>query len=138
MRLDHIGVVVKDLGESKKYYQDYFGFNEFSPVIDEPEQKVKIVFVRADRPGTTDIELIEPQNEESAVYNFFKKTGGGIHHLAYEVDDLDASIGHFKSRKALPVGRIYPGAGHRGRRVIWFYTRSRELVELIERAKENG
>ncbi|MCK5013464.1 MAG: VOC family protein [Candidatus Omnitrophica bacterium] len=138
MRLEHIGVIVKDLEESRKYYQDYFGFNEFSSVIDEPEQKVKIIFVRTSQPGSVDIELIQPMSEDSSVYNFLKKTGGGIHHLSYEVEDLDESIEHFKNMKALPVGTIYPGAGHNGRRVIWFYTRSRELIELIERTKEDG
>lgn len=134
MRLDHIGVVVKDLEESKKYYQDHFGFQEFSPTIDEPQQKVKIVFIRR-QPASADIELIQPDGEDSAVYNFLKKTGGGLHHLAYEVEDFDQSMGHFKNMKALIVGNIYAGAGHGRRRVVWFYTRSRELVELIETEK---
>ena len=136
MKLDHIGVVVKDMEASKKSYQGLFGFNEFSATIDEPEQKVKIIFIRR-QPASADIELIQPVSEDSAVYNFLKKTGGGLHHLAYEVDDLDKSIEHFKSQKALIIGNIYPGAGHYRRRVIWFYTRLKELIELIEREK-NG
>lgn len=133
MRLDHIGVVVRDLEASQKYYQDLFGFKEFSAVIDEPEQKVKIIFVRGGQPGSADIELIQPVGEDSAVYNFLKKTGGGLHHLAYEVQDLDQSIEHFKKEKAIPIGNIYAGAGHKGRRVVWFYSRLKELIELIER-----
>ena len=131
MKLDHIGVVVRDLEAAKKSYQDLFGFTEFSALIDEPEQNVKIIFVRR-LPQSADIELIQPVGENSAVYNFLKKTGGGFHHLAYEVDDLDKSIEHFK-RKSAPIGKIYPGAGHYGRRVVWFYTRLKELIELIER-----
>jgi len=133
MKLDHIGIVVNDLELSKKYYQDTLHFNEFSAVIDEPEKKVKIVFVKVAQPGGIMVELIQPAGEDSAVYNFLKKTGGGLHHLAYEVEDLDKSIEHFKREKALLVGNIYPGAGHSQRRVIWFYTRFRELIELIER-----
>ena len=133
MRLDHIGVVVADLEASQKYYQGLLGFKEFSPVIDEPEQKVRIIFVRTGQPGSADIELIQPIGEGSAVYNFLKKTGGGLHHLAYEVQNLDQSIEHFKKEKAIPIGNIYPGAGHKGRRVIWFYSRLKELIELIER-----
>lgn len=133
MRLDHIGVVVSSLEDSKKYYQDLYGYKEFSPVIDEPEQNVKIVFARSAIAGGADIELIEPIGEHSAVYGFLKKTGGGVHHLCYEVDNLDESIKHFKDVKALPIGKIYPGAGHKGRRVIWFYSKLKELIELIER-----
>ena len=133
MRLDHIGVVVKDLEASQKYYRDLLGFQEFSPVIDEPQQKVKIIFVRAPQAGSADIELIQPAGEDSAVYNFLKKTDGGLHHLAYEVDNLDRAIEHFKKEKAMPIGQIYPGAGHKGRRVVWFYSHLKELIELIER-----
>lgn len=135
MRLDHIGVVVKDLEESRKYYEEHFGFDKCSALIDEPEQKVKIIFVKTGTAGSPDIEIIQPAQEDSAVYNFLKKTGGGLHHFAYEVDNLDESVQHFKKMKAVPVGRIYPGAGHSGRRVFWFYTKSRELIELIERQK---
>ena len=63
MRLDHIGMVVSDLEAFKKYYQDLFGFNGFSPVIDEPEQKVRIIFVKTGNPGSADIELIQPIGE---------------------------------------------------------------------------
>ncbi len=133
MRLDHIGVVVGDLGASGKYYQDLWGVHEFSPTIDEPQQKVKIMFARMRESLSPAIELIQPIDENSAVYNFLKKTGGGLHHICYEVDDLDKSIEHFKRQKALVIGNIYPGAGHQGRRVIWFYTRLKELIELIER-----
>ena len=133
MRLDHIGIVVNDLELSRKYYQDSLRFSEFSEVIDEPEKKVKIIFVKVSQPGGVMVELIQPAGEDSAVYNFLKKTGGGLHHLAYEIEDLDKSIEHFKKEKALPVGNIYPGAGHLQRRVIWFYTRFKELIELIER-----
>ncbi len=133
MKLDHIGMVVKDLEESRKYYETLFGFTEFSPVIDEPAQKVKLIFVKTGQSESSAIELIQPVSEDSAVYNFLKKTGGGLHHLAYEVQDLDKSIEHFKQEKALVIGNIYPGAGHKGRRVVWFYTRLKELIELIER-----
>ena len=133
MRLDHIGVVVSNLADSRQYYQDLYGYKEFSDFIDEPEQNVKIIFARAQEAGGPDIELIQPVGENSAVYNFLKKTGGGVHHVCYIVDNLDESIRHFKNMKALPIGNIYPGAGHKGRRVVWFYSKLKELIELIER-----
>ncbi len=136
MKLDHIGVVVKNLEESKKYYEDLYGFKHCSDIIHEPEQNVKLVFIRMGRPDAkNNVELIQPLGEDSAVYNFLNKTGGGIHHISYEVENLDEAIEHFKNMKALPIGKVYPGAGHNGQRVIWFYTRLKELIELIERKK---
>lgn len=133
MKLDHIGVVVKDINEAQKYYKSQFGFDALSSVIDEPAQKVKVMFIDLGLSGFPTIELIQPEGEGSAVYNFLKKTGGGLHHLSYEVDDLAKAIEHFKNKKAIMVGKIYPGAGHKGRSVVWFYTSNKELVELIER-----
>ena len=138
MILDHIGVVVKDLEAAKNYYQNQLGFSNFSALVDEPEQKVKIIFVTVGLPGSPTVELIQPVAEGSAVFNFLKKTGGGLHHLSYEVKDLDKAIEHFKGLKALPIGRIYSGAGHQGQRVIWFYTSAKEIIELIEERKENA
>jgi len=136
MKLEHIGIIVKDLETARQYYEKNFGFKNISQIIDEPEQKVKIIFINTGSCGPS-IELIQPVSEDSAVYNFLKKTGGGLHHLSYEVENLDIAIEHFKNLKAVMVGRIYPGAGHNGRRVVWFYTSFKELIELIEEDKKN-
>lgn len=136
MKLEHIGIIVKDIQQARLYYENHFGFKSVSQIIDEPEQKVKIIFINTGSSGSS-IELIQPVSEDSAVYNFLKKTGGGLHHLSYEVQDLDKSIEHFKNSKAVMVGRIYPGAAHNGRRVVWFYTASKELIELIEEGKKD-
>ncbi|MDD2680365.1 MAG: VOC family protein [Candidatus Omnitrophica bacterium] len=134
-RLDHIGIVVRDLEEAKAYYKQCFGFDASSPIVDEPAQKVKIVFLETGHGDAPSIELIQPVSEASTVFNFLEKTGGGLHHLAYLVSDFDEAIEHFKKNKALMVGKVYPGAGHKGQRVIWFYTARKDLVELIEEKK---
>ena len=136
MKLEHIGIIVKDLEAARQYYENHFGFKAVSQIIAEPEQKVRIIFVKTGSSGPS-IELIQPVSEDSAVYNFLKKTGGGLHHLSYEVEDLDRAIEHFRNSKAVMVGRIYPGAGHNGRRVVWFYTSFKELIELIEEDKND-
>lgn len=133
--MEHIGIIVKDLEQAKEYYASHYGFKALSSIIDEPEQKVKIIFVETGQSGMPTIELIQPVTEDSAVFNFLKKTGGGLHHLSYEVEDLDNAIENFKSKKSIMVGRIYKGAGHKGRRVVWLYTNFKELIELIEAEK---
>ena len=66
--------------------ENQFGFKAKSQVIDEPEQKVKIIFIETGKTCPS-IELIQPVSEDSSVYNFLKKTGGGLHHLSYEVGE---------------------------------------------------
>ena len=82
------------------------------------------------------IELITPSSKESKVTGFLEKTGGGIHHLAYEVPDIHEAIKHFKSLGALILGDIGPGAGHNNTPTVWLYTSQKSLVELIQ--KQDG
>jgi len=135
MKLDHIGIVVKDLEEAKNYYKNHYDFDDCSSIIDETTQNVKIIFIKVGFPELPVIEIIQPINEKSPIYNFLKKTGGGLHHMAYEVENLDKSISHFKNLKSITIGDIYSSAGHEGRRVIWFYTIFNEMIELIEQKK---
>ena len=74
------------------------------------------------------LELIMPTNDKSKVYNFLKK-GGGLHHLAYEVEDIKKTIDYFKSKKSIILGDIVPGAGHNNTNTVWLYTNQKELIK---------
>ena len=132
MKLDHIGIVVKDIEHSKEHYRNTYGCEPLSDVIYEPAHKVNVLFLDVGYGSTPMIELITPIEEKSQVSNFLDKTGGGIHHLAYEVADIDEAIKHFKSLKGMILGGIVPGAGHDNTRTVWLYTTEKNLVELIE------
>ena len=136
MKLDHIGIIVQDIAVSKKYYEEHYGFKDLTGEVDEPAQKVKVMFLDIGYGRMPSIELIQPVDESSSVSAFLKKTGGGLHHLCYEVEDMDKAIEHFKGLKSFMVGHIYPGAGHKGQKAVWFYTQKKELIELIEGKKK--
>ena len=116
MRLDHIGFVVKDIEEYRDYYIKTFCCKPLSDIIDEPAHGVKIMFLETGYGNMPMIELITPSSKESKVSGFLDKTGGGIHHLAYEVVDINEAIEHFKSLGSLIIGNVVPGAGHSPRR----------------------
>jgi methylmalonyl-CoA/ethylmalonyl-CoA epimerase len=133
MKLDHIGVVVKDINKSKEYYIKTYGSEPLTDIVHEPAHHVNIMFLNVGHGPMPMIELISPLSDESKVSGFLKKTGGGIHHLAYEVADIDQAIEHFKSLRSMILGEIVPGAGHSNLPTVWIYTPDKSLIELIEK-----
>ena len=136
MKLEHIGVVVKDIEHSKDYHIKTYGCKPLSDIVYEPAHNVNVQFLDAGHGHAPMIELISPVDEKSQVSNFLKKTGGGLHHLAYEVEDIEKAIEHFKSLRSMILGKIVPGAGHHDTPTVWLYTSEKNLVELIQ--KQNG
>jgi methylmalonyl-CoA epimerase len=92
MKLDHIGIAVKDLEESMKLYGELLGF-KVSPPEEIPDRQVRISFVDV---GGANVELLVPTSPESAIAKFLEKRGPGIHHLCYRVDDVNAKLEELK------------------------------------------
>ncbi len=132
MKLDHIGIVVKDMEKAKEHYMKTYCREPLTDIIFEPAHKVNVMFYEVGYGSMPMIELISPTDEKSQVSKFLEKTGGGLHHLAYEVPDIEEAIEHFKSQNSLILGAIVPGAGHNNTRTVWLYTSEKNLVELIE------
>ena len=131
MRLHHIGKVVDDLMEEKKYYLDTFGLKGSDQILMDPIQQVELLFIESGGPHLPSIELLKPINARSPIYQFLKK-GGGYHHLCFEVDNLNEEMKRFKTQGALILGKPVPSVGHEGKLTLWIYTAKRELVELVE------
>lgn len=131
MKLHHIGKVVKDLEEARRYYKETFGMDSIGEVVIDPIQKVEVLLIDTGYGDELTIELICPTGEDSPIYKFLKKNGEGLHHLSYRVDDIQASIKELREKGALILGDVVPSKRHENPSV-WLYTRTRELVELIE------
>ncbi|MCX6579306.1 MAG: methylmalonyl-CoA epimerase [Candidatus Aminicenantes bacterium] len=93
-KIDHIAIAVTDLDEEIKRYRDVLGL-EFHGAEVVADQKVKVAFFSV---GDIHIELTAPTEEDSPVGKFIAKRGAGIHHIAYEVDDLGAQIKAFQEK----------------------------------------
>jgi len=132
VKVHHIGVVVKKVSDSAKYYSEVFGYRIVSKVVIDAKQKSRLLFIRL---GENLLELIEPTGEDSPVYQFLRK-GGGLHHLCYLVDDLEGEIQRFRDLGALIVCPPTPAVAFDGRRIAFIYTTKRELVELLEKKEE--
>lgn len=86
--IEHIGIAVKSIEESLKYYEGVLGMECYA-VEEVVDQKVKTAFLKV---GETKIELLEATSEESTVAKFIEKRGEGIHHIAFAVNDVDAKL----------------------------------------------
>jgi methylmalonyl-CoA/ethylmalonyl-CoA epimerase len=128
-RLHHVGIVVANLERAAAGYSGAFEFQETTLPFHDRAQRVRVAFVRA---GETWLEFIEPLGPDSPVTQFLAKTGGGYHHLAFEVADLDAVVREFEEARAVVVCR--PVIGFEGRRVAFLFPNLQPslLTEFIE------
>jgi methylmalonyl-CoA/ethylmalonyl-CoA epimerase len=91
-KISHIGIAVTSIEEATPFYRDVLGMEfEGSEVV--AEQKVKVAFFVV---GESRIELLEPTADDSPVAKFLEKNGPGIHHVAYEVADLELRLAQLK------------------------------------------
>jgi len=87
-KIDHIGIAVESIEKWIGFYRDVLGL-EFAGSEEVPEQKVKVAFLTI---GDSKIELLEPTSEDSPIAKFLEKRGSGVHHIALQVDDIEAAI----------------------------------------------
>ncbi len=92
-KINHVGIAVKSLEASIPFYRDVLGM-VFEGTEEVAEQKVRVAFLAV---GESRIELLEPTAEDSPVARFLEKNGEGVHHLAYQVEDIEATLEKLKS-----------------------------------------
>ena len=90
--ISHIGIAVRDLNTAKETYQKLFNLEPYGEEIVE-SQKVRVMKFKV---GESTIELLEPTSPDSAIAKFIEKRGEGIHHIAYESDDIKKDLASLK------------------------------------------
>lgn len=88
LKLNHIGLVVPNISEFTKVFKT-LGLNDMTQPEPDHIQKVTASFVTAGKGQDIYIELLEPLGDNSPIASFLKERGGGLHHLCFEVDDID-------------------------------------------------
>jgi methylmalonyl-CoA/ethylmalonyl-CoA epimerase len=128
-RLHHIGIVVPNLERAVAGYSEAFEFRETTLPFHDRAQAVRVAFVLV---GGAWLEFIEPVGANTPVTQFLSKTGGGYHHVAFEVADIEAAVSEFEAARAVVVCR--PVIGFEGRRVAFLVPnlQPRLLTELVE------
>ena len=133
-RLNHVAIVVPDLAAAAKLYTDALGASVSEP-IPLPEHGVTTVFVEL---PNSKIELLHPLGEDSPIEKFLSNNpSGGMHHLCYEVDDLQAAIDHLVAEGARVLGDGKPRLGAHNLPVVFLHPKDfgGTLIELEEVAR---
>ena len=128
-RINHIGIAVNSLDEAVPFYQHNLGM-AFMGVEEVAEQKVNVAFLQI---GESKIDLLEPTSAESPVARFLEKNGPGIHHIAYEVEDIEVAISKLDMDGVRMIDRT-PRSGAHGSRIAFVHPKSSGgvLTELCQ------
>lgn len=128
-KISHIGIAVKNIDETIKLYSEILGlkvegFEEIS------DQKVKIAFIVV---GESRIELLESTDMESSIAKFIEARGEGIHHIALEVDSIEAELEKLKN-KGIKLIDEKPRIGAHHTKIAFIHPKSTSgtLLELCE------
>lgn len=131
LRFSHLGIAVSNIEKALSVYQELFGYTPVSGPFDDPIQKVSVCLVGTDVPGNPVIELVAPVDDDSPVSKMLAR-GVGAYHVCYEVDDIDQTLRDVRAKGCVVVTEPVPAIAFEGRRVAWFYTPTRQLVEIVE------
>jgi methylmalonyl-CoA/ethylmalonyl-CoA epimerase len=128
-KIDHIGIAVESIEKWVGYYKDILGL-EYVGSEEVTEQKVRVAFLKI---GESKIELVEPTSEDSPIAKFLEKRGGGIHHIAVKVDDIDAALVRHQEAGARLIDKE-PRVGAHNMRMAFIHPKSSGgvLLELCE------
>lgn len=129
MKLEHIGIAVQNIEAKLKIWRDLFGL-KLRMIKEVPEQKVKVAVLEID---DTHIELIEPTDEHSAVKKFIEKRGEGLHHLCFEVKDIESVLKDMKKNGIKLIDEV-PRKGALGKKIAFIHPKDMGgvLIELTQ------
>ncbi len=129
MKIEHIGIAVRDIEQSNELFEALF---------DEPHYKMETVesegvLTSFFKVGESKIELLQATNENSAIAKFIEKKGEGMHHIAFEVEDIDKEIARLVSKGFKMIHEV-PKLGADNKRIAFLHPKSTNgvLVELCQ------
>jgi methylmalonyl-CoA/ethylmalonyl-CoA epimerase len=133
--LHHLGFVVSSISAVAEEFALSMSAHWDGEIIHDPTQRVRVAFFSASDVRNPVFELVEPASEVSPVGNFLKK-GGGLHHVCYEIDDLEFGLRAARSVGLVVVADPAPAVAFGGRRIAWICSKRRLLIELLERSRK--
>ena len=127
--IEHIGIAVKNLEESIKYYEEVLGLKCYN-VEEVKDQKVKTAFFKV---GEVKIELLESTDPEGPIGKYVEKKGEGIHHIAFAVNNIEEKLKHAEE-KGVRLIDAAPRKGAEGLDIAFLHPKSTfgVLTELCE------
>ena len=128
-RLNHVAIAVKDIQSAARIYRDTLGA-QVSEAVQQPDHGVTTIFINL---LNTKIELLEPLGANSPIAKFLERNpDGGIHHICYEVADIEMARDRMKAQGARVLGDGEPKIGAHGKPVLFLHPKDffGTLIEL--------
>jgi len=127
-KINHIAIAVNDIDSALGFWRDALGLG-VDHLEDVPSQKSLVAFIPV---GDSEVELVQPSAQDTGVAKFLAERGGGMHHLCFEVDNLDEMLANLKTKDVRLINEtplVLPG-----RKLAFVHPRSTGgvLVELYE------
>ena len=134
-KIEHVALAVENLDEAIAHYRDVWGL-EVSHRERVEDQGVEEAMLPL---GDSHLQLLGPTGPDTTVGKFIARKGEGLHHIAYEVDDLEGALAELKA-KGVPLIDEKPRLGGRGHSVAFVHPKGNHglLVELIQRPDHGG
>lgn len=135
MKIDHLGIATSEIAQALKFWEDAIGLQHVH-TEEVSDQKVKVAMLPL---GETRIELLEPTSEDSPISKFLQKRGGGLHHIAIEVEDIKDALDRLK-RQGFRLIDENPRIGAGGCLIAFVHPSSTGgvLLELVQHQGNNG
>ena len=133
-QIDHIAIVVQNLDAALRVYHEVFGL-PLERVEDVSAEKVRVAFLPLPE-GDGEVELVQPTAEDTGIARYLAKRGEGMHHICFEVDDIQAAMAEMAA-SGLQVLEEKPRLGSQGQKYVFIHPKSAHgvLIELYERRK---
>ncbi|MFO7944338.1 MAG: methylmalonyl-CoA epimerase [Anaerolineales bacterium] len=127
--IDHIAIVVEDLEEALTFWRDRLGL-ALDHIETVASQGVKIAFLPV---GDSEVELVQPLDDDSGVAKYLRKKGPGMHHLCFEVEDIQEKLGDLEKQGVKLIDQE-PQVMEDGRKLAFLHPKSASgvLIELYE------
>jgi methylmalonyl-CoA/ethylmalonyl-CoA epimerase len=129
MQIDHVGVAVRSVDAAAERLCGLLGYTRRTAPVTNSRQKVTVLFLS--KPGSLDIKLIAPSEDDSPLWDFVRK-GGGLHHLAFKVSDVAAATAELAGRGARVLAQPAPGEAFDEHPIAFCYLGLGLNVELID------
>jgi methylmalonyl-CoA/ethylmalonyl-CoA epimerase len=133
-KINHIAIAVNNIEEAAMFYQNILGLN-LSGVEVVSAQKTRVGFFKI---GESNIELVQPAEADSPLVKFLETKGPGIHHICFEVDDVEAEVKAYLEKGATLIDQK-PRPGAHDTKVAFIHPKSSSgvLIELCELPKDH-
>ena len=130
LTLDHVCLAVRKIAAARDMLTRVLGYRPRTEPVENTRQQVLVQFMS--KPGSLDIKLIEPSNPDSPLVDFIKRSGGGLHHLAFRTDSVTEACADLESRGAKIVAAPQPGEAFDEKLIAFAFLGAGLNVELID------